>query len=127
MTLSPAFAQDRPSSRPQQQPSDRPADRYPTKGSDDQSMPPGVPGVTEENNSGMSKSDIMKAEQALQAKGLNPGKVDGVADNETRAAIREFQKQNNLTVTGSIDNRTARLLGITLKEQPKQSSNERSK
>jgi peptidoglycan hydrolase-like protein with peptidoglycan-binding domain len=90
-------------------------------------MPPGVPGVTEENASGMSKSDIMKSEEALQAKGLNPGKVDGVADNETRAAVREFQKQNNLTVTGSMDDRTARLLGITLKQRSKQSSSEGDK
>ncbi|HVO93029.1 MAG TPA: peptidoglycan-binding domain-containing protein [Terriglobales bacterium] len=122
LTLSPTFAQDRPASRSQQLPSDRPADRYPTKPGDEQALPPGVPGVTEENNSGMSKSDIMKTEEALQANGLNPGKVDGVIDNDTRAAIREFQKQNSLTVTESVDSRTAQALGITLRQNLRESS-----
>lgn len=122
LTLSPSLAQDRPAGRAQQLPSDRPVDRYPTKPGDEQALPPGVPGVTEENNSGMSKSDIMKTEEALQAKGLNPGKVDGVIDNDTRAAIREFQKQNSLTVTGSVDSRTAQALGISAKQNSRQSS-----
>lgn len=62
----------------------------------------------------VSADDIRKAEEALQAKGLNPGPVDGKLDNQTQNALREFQKQNNLPVTGSLDSQTAEKLGIKL-------------
>jgi sporulation protein YlmC with PRC-barrel domain len=61
-----------------------------------------------------STDEIKKAEEALQAKGLNPGPVDGKIDSRTQAALREFQKQNNLAVTGSLDEQTAEKLGIKL-------------
>jgi peptidoglycan hydrolase-like protein with peptidoglycan-binding domain len=34
---------------------------------------------------------------------------------QTEEAIRAFQKDNNLPITGSIDQRTADKLGVTLK------------
>lgn len=36
----------------------------------------------------------------LAALGMNPGRVDGVFDDRTRIAIRRFQNENNLDVTG---------------------------
>lgn len=59
-----------------------------------------------------STGEIRKVEEALQAKGLNPGPVDGKIDGQTQEALREFQKQNNLTVTGSLDQQTAEKLGV---------------
>jgi len=93
--------------------SDLPTERYPTQNSDDQSLAPGVPGVTEENNTGISQQEVQDIQRALEAKGYAPGRMDGFMDNDTRAAIREFQKDNDLVVTGSIDEKTAYLLGVT--------------
>jgi hypothetical protein len=93
--------------------SDLPNQRYPTQNSDDQSLAPGVPGVTEENNSGISQQEVQDIQRALEANGYDPGRMDGFMDNDTRAAIREFQKDNDLVVTGSIDEKTAYLLGVT--------------
>jgi len=53
-------------------------------------------------------------EEALQTKGYKPGKIDGVADNETRAAIRAFQKDNGLPMTGMVDQKTADRLGVKI-------------
>jgi peptidoglycan hydrolase-like protein with peptidoglycan-binding domain len=91
-------------------------DRYPTKIEDDQSLAPGVPGVTEENNMAMSREDTIAVEEALAANGFDPGVVDGFMDNDTRAAIREFQKDNDLVITGAVDKNTAQLLGIAASE-----------
>lgn len=63
-----------------------------------------------------SAGDIKKAEEALKAKGLNPGPIDGKMDSETQEALREFQKQNKLAVTGSLDEQTAEKLGVKLAE-----------
>lgn len=93
--------------------SDRPNERYPTQNSDDQSMAPGVPGVTEQNNTDISRQGAHDIQAALQSKGYDPGRADGVMDERTRAAIRDFQRDNNLVVTGSVDEKTARLLDVS--------------
>jgi len=100
----PRFSSDR---------SDLPNERYPTQSSDDQSMAPGVPGVTEQNDTGVSQQGIRDIQAALQAEGYDPGRADGFIDENTRAAIRDFQRDNDLVVTGSLDEETARLLGAT--------------
>jgi len=100
----PRFSSDR---------SDLPNERYPTQNSDDQSMAPGVPGVTEQNDTGMSQQGVQDIQMALQAEGYDPGRADGAMDENTRAAIRDFQRDNDLVVTGSVDEETARLLGAT--------------
>jgi peptidoglycan hydrolase-like protein with peptidoglycan-binding domain len=57
----------------------------------------------------------MKAvEEALQQKGYKVGRVDGVADDDARKAIRSFQKDNGLSITGMIDQRTADKLGVRI-------------
>ena len=89
-----------------------PTNRYPTDSGDDQSLAPGVPGVTELNTSDMSTKEVMMVQQALAAEGYDPGRSDGAMTNDTRAAIREFQKDNGIVVTGSLDSKTAQLLGI---------------
>jgi peptidoglycan hydrolase-like protein with peptidoglycan-binding domain len=56
---------------------------------------------------------IMKAKDALRAKGLNPGPMNGTMDSQTQQALREFQQSNKLPVTGMLDAQTAAKLGIT--------------
>ena len=73
-----------------------------------------IPGVNQRGTPELSKNDMRAVEEALQAKGYRPGKIDGVADDEARTAIRTFQKDNGLSVTGMIDQRTADKLGVRI-------------
>lgn len=95
---------------------------------------PGQPGTiperAEQPRSGLgqemvvSSDDIKKAQQALQAKGLNPG-ADGKMDARTQQALRDFQKSNDLPATGVLDKKTAEKLGVTIdsgKSMPGRSS-----
>ena len=66
----------------------------------------------------MSAQDIQKVQDALKAKGHNPG-TSGTMDDQTRDAIRAFQKANNLTLTGTVDEKTAAALGVTLSSSTK--------
>lgn len=85
---------------------------------------PGQPGTIPEraqqprasdksDNMVVSEEHIKKAQDALKAKGLNPGS-DGKMDAKTQQALRDFQKVNNLPATGVLDAKTAEKLGITL-------------
>jgi hypothetical protein len=58
----------------------------------------------------MSSRNIMEVESNLQRMGLDPGTVDGVMDSETQAAIAEFQMENDLAVTGTLDPQTVQEL-----------------
>ena len=62
----------------------------------------------------LSKDDMRKVEEALKTKGYDPGKIDGVVDDANRAAIRSFQKDKSLPITGTVDNRTAEELGVRI-------------
>jgi Putative peptidoglycan binding domain len=82
---------------------------------------PGQPGTIPERaerpkagdqNMAVTSDDIKKAQTALKAKGLNPG-TDGKMDSKTQQALRDFQKSNNLPVTGVLDEKTAEKLGVS--------------
>lgn len=60
----------------------------------------------------MSKDKVKEVQAALKSKGVDPGPEDGVLGPKTQQAIREFQKSNNLSVTGRIDDKTASALGV---------------
>jgi peptidoglycan hydrolase-like protein with peptidoglycan-binding domain len=51
----------------------------------------------------MERGDTKNAQQALQAKGYNPGPIDGVYGPRTTAAMRDYQKAEGLKVTGEMD------------------------
>jgi len=58
------------------------------------------------------ESDIKKAQEALRDKGYDPGKIDGHMGPQTRRAIGEYQKAEDLTVTEHLDAQTANKLGV---------------
>jgi peptidoglycan hydrolase-like protein with peptidoglycan-binding domain len=51
----------------------------------------------------MDRGETKNAQQALQAKGYNPGPIDGVYGPRTTAAMRDYQKAEGLKVTGQMD------------------------
>jgi peptidoglycan hydrolase-like protein with peptidoglycan-binding domain len=59
-----------------------------------------------------SKDKVKEIQEALKTKGFDPGAADGVIGHKTNQAIREFQKSNNLQVTGRVDDKTASALGV---------------
>ena len=61
----------------------------------------------------ISSTEIKRAQEALKAKGHNPG-MDGKLDNQTQQALRDFQKANNLPATGVLDDKTAAKLGVPI-------------
>jgi peptidoglycan hydrolase-like protein with peptidoglycan-binding domain len=70
----------------------------------------------EQGRSGLkfSTEEIKQVQQALKEKGHDPGSATGVMNEETRQAIRAFQKANNLTATGTLDQETAQKLGVSV-------------
>ena len=62
--------------------------------------------------SAADNKDIEKVQQSLTDKGYYHGSADGVLGSHTRASIREYQKSENLPVTGRLDAETAGKLGV---------------
>jgi peptidoglycan hydrolase-like protein with peptidoglycan-binding domain len=56
---------------------------------------------------------VREAQSSLKAKGFDPGPIDGVHGPRTRAAIEDFQRSENLTVTGQLDADTSARLSLT--------------
>ncbi len=56
--------------------------------------------------------DVKRLQRTLQGKGFYRGEGDGVFDLQTRASIRDFQKAENMRVTGHLDAQTADKLGV---------------
>jgi peptidoglycan hydrolase-like protein with peptidoglycan-binding domain len=60
----------------------------------------------------LSKADVVKVQKSLIDKGFYSGSADGVLGSRTRSGIREYQKSENLPVTGHLDAETAGKLGV---------------
>ena len=102
----------------QSQPGQSQPEQQPWQTQPEQSRPgategmPGTQGGTQE----LSKNDMQAVQQALKDKGYDVS-VNGMADESTRAAIRKFQQDEGLPVTGMIDERTANQLGFQVRSQ----------
>ncbi len=55
---------------------------------------------------------ITKVQSALKSKGFDPGPIDGLMGPRTNRALREFQIQKDIQVTGEINKETLGRLGI---------------
>jgi peptidoglycan hydrolase-like protein with peptidoglycan-binding domain len=69
----------------------------------------------------LSEPAIKALQDALAKQGIAV-KVDGVLSEETRAAIRRYQSQHHLPVTGEPDNATLDKLGVRLGTAPGQAT-----
>ena len=57
-----------------------------------------------------SEPSTRQIQTALKNAGYNPGPIDGKMGEKTRAAIRAFQRANDLKVDGRVGKRTWRIL-----------------
>ncbi len=62
----------------------------------------------------LNNEGVRKVQEALASRGYNPGPADGVFGKKTRKAIKEFQKNNRLKVTGTLNQATLSKLGVQL-------------
>src|SRR5947207_7277909 len=53
-----------------------------------------------------SSHDVRQAQTALKDKGHDPGPIDGIHGPRTSAALRSYQKAENIKVTGRLDSDT---------------------
>jgi peptidoglycan hydrolase-like protein with peptidoglycan-binding domain len=65
----------------------------------------------------ISAEEIKRAQEALKSRGYDPGAISGRMHARTQDALREFQKNNNLTPTGVLDKKTADRLDVLVPDQ----------
>ena len=51
-------------------------------------------------------------QRELAERGYQPGSADGILGRATRAALMDFQRKENLAVTGRPDRQTLKALGV---------------
>jgi hypothetical protein len=74
---------------------------------------PGTPGAGGNSSTPTANMDqVRQIQEALKAKGHDPGPVDGRMGAETQEALRAFQKSQYLPVTGQLDSDTIDKLGV---------------
>lgn len=66
-----------------------------------------------------SRPTTRQIQIALRNFGLNPGRIDGKMGRQTRDAIRQFQRANNLKVDGKVGKKTWDLLKAYLYKKTK--------
>lgn len=59
-----------------------------------------------------TNATVKKAQKKLNKLGYNCGKADGIMGTKTRSAIKKFQKAKGLKVTGTLNQKTKKKLGI---------------
>jgi hypothetical protein len=62
--------------------------------------------------SGSSGKDVQFLQVKLRKLGYSPGYLDGYFGKDTETALREFQYNNHLNVTGALDKNTMVLMGL---------------
>jgi hyperosmotically inducible protein len=72
-------------------------------------------GQAERDHSRLSGSHehVAVMQQALKDKGFDPGPVDGIEGPKTVSALKDYQKSENVTMTGTLDAATATKLGVS--------------
>lgn len=55
---------------------------------------------------------VREVQLVLEEKGYYTGPIDGIAGPKTRSCVRDFQHDQELPVTGKVDEKTAKRLGV---------------
>lgn len=65
-------------------------------------QPTAAPTAPATRHAAWTKAEIKEAQEGLAKAGLYKGKATGVMNKATRSALRAYQKQNKLPVTGRL-------------------------
>jgi len=65
-------------------------------------------GIMNARSAPLSGGDVRGVQQTLLDIGYWPGPIDGILGSQTQSAIRQYQRDENLPVTGWLDAETAR-------------------
>lgn len=68
----------------------------------------------------LSKRQISQIQRALDKKGFNARKVDGIWGPETASALRNFQRKNDINAHGHLTRQTLAKLGVNWSGQNRQ-------
>jgi peptidoglycan hydrolase-like protein with peptidoglycan-binding domain len=60
----------------------------------------------------LDRNKVRKVQNALRAKGFDPGSINGVVGAKTKEAVKKFQDRFGIKATGTIDNQTLFALGV---------------
>ena len=71
----------------------------------------------------LTTSQTRTVQTKLKRWGYYTGGIDGIYGNQTRKAVRLFQKKNRLAVDGIVGPKTAAALGMTIKSDDNSASN----
>lgn len=66
-----------------------------------------------------TKRTTKQIQTALKNAGYNPGTIDGKMGNQTRSAIKSFQKDNSIKANGKVNDRTWNILSKYLTQKVK--------
>ena len=72
-----------------------------------------APSVDALSQMGSRGEEVRQVQTALQNRGYDPGTVDGIYGEKTEAAVRQFQRDQGLTVDGIAGPATLKALGLT--------------
>jgi carboxyl-terminal processing protease len=72
----------------------------------------------------MNNEQVKNAQQILTSLGYEPGRMDGYYSDSTEIAVKAFQKENDLKVDGSIDDKTAAALEQAVIKELKKEKND---
>jgi peptidoglycan hydrolase-like protein with peptidoglycan-binding domain len=61
----------------------------------------------------LDQEKIRQVQEALHARGFNPGPADGILGPRTERAVRDYQDRYGIKASGDIDNQTLYALGAT--------------
>jgi len=71
-----------------------------------------ITGKTRRSDDRVAMTDTRAAQEALKTQGFDPGPIDGYMGPRTRAAISDYQRRENLPVTGMLDDATMAKLNV---------------
>ena len=65
-----------------------------------------------------ANEETKKLQEALKAKGQDPGPIDGVMGSKTQGALKAFQEASGIKATGRMDKETGEKLGVEMAKSP---------
>jgi len=81
-----------------------------------------LPAVGKDANIATKGFRTIDVQKALHNAGFNIGSIDGKTGPKTKKAIKEFQKENNLTIDGIVGKKTWEALKIYIDQDKKNNS-----